>query len=137
MEEQFNPKNPRVYAKAVRAGKRTYFFDVKETRGGDYYLNITESKKKFKEDGTGDHYFMKSKIFLYKEDFDKFQSGLNDVIDYIRKEKGTEPNHSTAVNRDPGAVSQDADSYQHGQSSIEKPASDQFTDVNFDDLDTK
>jgi len=70
-----------VYSKRVRAGKRTYFFDVKATRANDYYLIITESKKRF-EDGS----FTKHKIFLYKEDFNKFLNGLADTIDYVKEE---------------------------------------------------
>lgn len=72
-----------LYSKSVRAGKRTYFFDVRSTRGGDYYLTITESKKRFSDDGK--FFFEKHKIFLYKEDFDKFNEGITDAIDYIRK----------------------------------------------------
>ena len=68
-----------VYSKKVRAGKRTYFFDVKATRANDYYLTITESKKRL-EDGV----FIKHKIFLYKEDFEKFVEGLNETVDYIK-----------------------------------------------------
>ena len=70
-----------VYSKAVRAGKRTYFFDVKSTRSGDHYLTITESKKKFDQDGN--FHFEKHKIFLYKEDFDKFKDGFIEVIDKV------------------------------------------------------
>jgi len=72
-----------IFSKAVRAGKRTYFFDVKATRKNDYYLTITESKKKFEQDGR--FHFEKHKIFLYKEDFEKFAEGLEDIINYIRK----------------------------------------------------
>lgn len=68
-----------VYSKKVRAGKRTYFFDVKATRSNDYYVTITESKKRL-EDGV----FVKHKIFLYKEDFEKFTEGLKDATDYIK-----------------------------------------------------
>ena len=67
------------FSKKVRAGKRTYFFDVKATRSNDYYVTITESKKRL-EDGV----FIKHKIFLYKEDFEKFAEGLKDTIDYIK-----------------------------------------------------
>ena len=70
-----------VYSKRVRAGKRTYFFDVKATRANDYYIIITESKKRL-EDGS----FSKHKIFLYKEDFNKFLDGLADTIDYVKEE---------------------------------------------------
>ena len=72
-----------VFSKPVRAGKRTYFFDVKSTRGNnDYYLTITESKRR--QDHNGNFVFDKHKIFLYKEDFEKFQEGLNEVIGYIK-----------------------------------------------------
>lgn len=71
-----------LYAKSIRAGKRTYFFDVKSTKGGDYYLTITESKKRFGPDGK--FFFEKHKIFLYKEDFEKFSDGLVEAIDFIK-----------------------------------------------------
>ncbi len=70
-----------IYSKAVRAGKRTYFFDVKSTRRDELYLTITESKKRFEQDGN--FHFEKHKIFLYKEDFDKFAEGLQEVITFI------------------------------------------------------
>jgi len=72
-----------VYSKPVRAGKRTYFFDVKSTRGNnDFYLTITESKRRNNPDGS--FTFDKHKIFLYKEDFQKFKEGLDEVVEYIR-----------------------------------------------------
>lgn len=71
-----------VYSKSVRAGKRTYFFDVKATRGSDYYLTITESKRRVEADGR--FAFDKHKIFLYKEDFIKFGEGLQEAIEYIK-----------------------------------------------------
>ena len=72
-----------VYSKPVRAGKRTYFFDVKATKGNnDHYLTITESKRRTERDGS--FAFDKHKIFLYKEDFDKFVEGLQDAIAYIK-----------------------------------------------------
>jgi hypothetical protein len=76
-----------IYSNSVRAGKRTYFFDIKSTRGGDLYLTVTESKKKFTDDGK--FHYEKHKIFLYKEDFEKFQDGLTDVIGEIERLKGT------------------------------------------------
>ena len=72
-----------VYSKPVRAGKRTYFFDVKATKGNDYYLTITESKRRIERDGR--YVYDKHKIFLYKEDFDKFADGLQEVVGYIRQ----------------------------------------------------
>lgn len=72
-----------VFSKPVRAGKRTYFFDVKSTKGArDFFLTITESRRR--TDADGRFSFDKHKIFLYKEDFDKFTEGLQEVIDYIR-----------------------------------------------------
>ena len=71
-----------IYSKPVRAGKRTYFFDVKATRNNDYYLTITESKKKLEKDGSQN--YEKHKIFLYKEDFDKFAEGLDNAVAYIK-----------------------------------------------------
>ena len=75
-----NREREEVYSKKVRAGKRTYFFDVKATRSNDYYVTITESKKRL-EDGV----FVKHKIFLYKEDFEKFAEGLKDTVEYIKE----------------------------------------------------
>jgi len=74
-----------VYSKAVRAGRRTYFFDVKATRNDDYYLTITESRKK--QDKGGNFTFEKHKIYLYKEDFEKFFDGFTDAVDFVRKNK--------------------------------------------------
>ncbi len=81
-EKNNEKKMDSVYSKRIRAGKRrTYFFDVRETRGNDYYLTITESRKRFDSDGYDRH-----KIFLYKEDFNKFIKGLGEAIDYVKTE---------------------------------------------------
>jgi hypothetical protein len=82
LEEGVKTEREEIFSKSVRAGKRTYFFDVKTTRRNDYYLTLTESKKRFNRDGR--FYFEKHKIFLYKEDFDKFVDGLREAIDYIK-----------------------------------------------------
>ena len=75
-------KQESVYSKRIKAGKRrTYFFDVRETRGNDFYLTITESRKRFDSDGYDRH-----KIFLYKEDFNKFVKGLGEAVDYVKTE---------------------------------------------------
>ena len=71
-----------IYSKVVRAGKRTYFFDIKSTKGNDLYITLTESKKTFGEDGMDN--YQKHKIFLYKEDFNRFQGGLDEAINYIK-----------------------------------------------------
>ncbi|HRH38946.1 MAG TPA: DUF3276 family protein [Flavobacteriales bacterium] len=107
-----------VYSKAVRAGKRTYFFDVKSTRGRDLYLTITESKKHTHEDGTA--HYDKHKIFLYKEDFDKFLDGLHDAFGEIDRLKST--GDFTGPEPGPRPTGDDAPP---------------FTDVNFEDLDRK
>lgn len=74
-----------VFSKPVRAGRRTYFFDVKATRNDDYFLTITESRKKQGKDGS--FFFDKHKIYLYKEDFQKFAEGLEEVVEYVKKYK--------------------------------------------------
>lgn len=108
-------RNDEVYSKAIRAGKRTYFFDVKSTRGNDLYLTITESKKKSND--TGKSYYEKHKVFLYKEDFDKFIDGLQHTLDVIKdlKEKGE------------FTVEDDNENYRREEESI-------LTDVKFEDL---
>jgi hypothetical protein len=81
IEEFVEQSREEIFSKAVRAGKRTYFFDVKATRRNDYYLTITESKKRFNRDGKS--FYEKHKVFLYKEDFEKFADGLKEAVDFI------------------------------------------------------
>ena len=88
MENQNDYNAEEIFSKALRAGRRTYFFDVRETKAGDYYLTITESKKFTNEDGT--FYYKKHKIYLYKEDFAEFNSSLKETCYYIIENKGTE-----------------------------------------------
>lgn len=83
MEENKQNEREEIYSQRVRAGKRTYFFDVKSTRSNDYYLTITESKRKFKDDG---YVYEKHKIFLYKEDFQKFKDALTETVDHVKTE---------------------------------------------------
>ncbi len=115
-----------VYSKAVRAGKRTYFFDVKSTRGRDLYLTITESKKHTNDDGSAS--YEKHKIFLYKEDFEKFLEGYQDAIAEIDRLRGTgEYMQDLPREQAPPSPAQDQDNTGgNGQ---------RFTDVNFEDLD--
>ena len=101
-----------VFSKPVRAGKRTYFFDVKATKNNDYYLTITESKRRVDKDGR--FVYDKHKIFLYKEDFEKFTESLQEVIDYIKE-------------RCP-VTERVAEPYQ------EEEKTNNFTDVDFDQL---
>ena len=82
-----NNEKAEIYSQRVRAGKRTYFFDVKSTRSNDYYVTITESKRKFNEDNFS---YEKHKIFLYKEDFVKFMEALQGTIDHVKSELLTE-----------------------------------------------
>ena len=77
-----------IYSKVLRAGRRTYFFDVRETKASDYYLTITESKKFSNDDGT--FFYKKHKIYLYKEDFSDFKKMLSEVMDFIINERGIE-----------------------------------------------
>ena len=103
MEYNEQGEREEIYSRPVRAGKRTYFFDVKSTKGEDLYLTITESKKRFRDDGT--FFYEKHKVFLYKEDFEKFTEGLNDALDFIstnnksevKKPESFEENSETVV----------------------------------------
>ena len=113
-----NKAQDEIYSEVVRAGKRTYFFDVRATRANDYYLTITESKKFFNEDGSS--HYKKHKIFLYKEDFAKFKNAFTEAIGFIEDTKGAyvpeERKEETAV------------------SVKENKNTNEFTDVNFDDI---
>ena len=111
-----------IYSKAVRAGKRTYFFDVKSTRKNEYYLTITESKKKYDQDGS--FHFEKHKIFLYKEDFDKFTDGLNEVVNFI---VSNEPEN------DPEQIIKEQEQEEVPDKS-EKVVDKDYTNVEFEDL---
>ena len=76
-----NYDNEEVFSKKVRAGKRTYFFDVKATKGDDYYVTITESKKRYEDGG-----YVKHKRFLYKEDFNKFSEAFTETVNYVKSD---------------------------------------------------
>lgn len=95
-----------VYSKKVRAGKRTYFFDVKATRSNDYYITVTESKKRL-EDGV----FVKHKIFLYKEDFEKFAEGLKETTEYIKAHQEVAEKRYEFADSTDGANSKVADDF--------------------------
>ena len=111
-----------IFSKSVRAGRRTYFFDVRSTRAGDYYMTITESKRDFNEDGTP--FYKKHKIYLYKEDFANFQGALKEVSDFIIKEKGLEIISDNNTRKADNTTSQN----------IKKESSTDFTEVSFEDL---
>lgn len=132
MEENDNRGRQEVYSKSVRAGKkRTYFFDVKTTRTNDYYLVITESKKRFGEDGAP--MYEKHKIFLYREDFDKFLEAFNDTTAHIASiAPPLVPRESYAP---PAEYSSPAEG--ETTSSPAPPPTEnksEFTDLNFEDL---
>ena len=97
MEENKDNGKAEIYSKRVRAGKRTYFFDVKATRSNDYYLTITESKRRYKEDG---YFYEKHKIFLYKEDFDKFVDALQGSVEHVKTELMPEVDFSQFEQKD-------------------------------------
>lgn len=109
-----------IFSKKVRAGRRTYFFDVRSTKAGDYFMTITESIKDMNEEGEPS--YRKHKIYLYKEDFNNFKNAFNTVTEYIIKEKGEEIISTTKKKKDQEIIS-----------SKEKESTD-FTEVNFDDL---
>ena len=108
VKKDFKTDSDSVFSKVVKAGKRTYFFDVKTTRQNEHYITITESKKVFGDNGSA--HFEKHKIFLYKEDFEKFMDSFNEAMQYIKDNAGE------AVKRT-------------------DESNDKFTDVEFDDLD--
>ena len=90
-----------IFSETVRAGKRTYFFDVKSTRAGEYYLTITESKRRFNNE-SGKFFYEKHKLFLYKEDFEKFSNGLKTTIDFIQAgNSGASPVQEKFTEKDP------------------------------------
>ena len=97
MEDNKDNGKVEIYSQRVRAGKRTYFFDVKSTRSNDYYLTITESKRRYKDDG---YYYEKHKIFLYKEDFNKFVEALNVTVDHVKTELLPDVDFTQFDNRD-------------------------------------
>ena len=115
-----------IFSKVIRAGKRTYFFDIKSTRGRDLYLTITESKKRFKEDGNS--FYEKHKIFLYKEDFEKFKAGFDESIDKIEELKTSDERFNNI---------EETPRYEETPKSVEPSTPEEFTDVSFDDLGTE
>ncbi|MFT4642502.1 MAG: hypothetical protein ACI89R_000339 [Candidatus Azotimanducaceae bacterium] len=114
-----------IFSQVLRAGRRTYFFDVRATKSDDYYLTVTESKKFTQDDGS--FHYKKHKIYLYKEDFTEFNEMLKAATDYIINEKGEEvisDRHQSDYKKPT-----------EGEVSDEAPASSEsFTDVNFEDI---
>ncbi|WP_372776740.1 DUF3276 family protein [Mangrovibacterium sp.] len=136
-EESENKFRQEIYSNAVRAGKRTYFFDVKSTRKDEYFLTITESKKHYEQDGR--FHFEKHKIFLYKEDFEKFADGLNDVVDFILSKQpieDAEPNYKEVeelVEKEEPIALAAEDLDEELELVAEKMVKD-YTNVDFEDL---
>ncbi|MFS4467327.1 PUR family DNA/RNA-binding protein [Maribacter sp. 2210JD10-5] len=114
-----------IHSKVLRAGRRTYFFDVRSTKAGDYYLTITESKKFTHEDGS--FHYKKHKIYLYKEDFDAFKENVEEMMNFIITEKGSEvisERHQKDFKKEEETIGSEA----------EEPTTESFTDVDFDDI---
>ena len=118
-----------IFSKAIRAGRRTYFFDVRSTRAKDYYLTITESKRDFNEDGTP--FYKKHKIYLYKEDFTNFKDALSELTDYVIKEKGEE-----IISLNKKESKKEASVTDKEEKKEVKGETTEFTEVSFDDLGT-
>jgi len=119
-----------IYSKVLRAGRRTYFFDVRATKAGDYYLTITESKKFTNDDGS--FHYKKHKIYLYKEDFSEFRDILIEMTDYIINEKGEEvisDRHQKDYKREDNFGAQEVKTPEDTESNT-----DSFTDISFDDI---
>ncbi|MFH4964342.1 PUR family DNA/RNA-binding protein [Gaetbulibacter sp. M235] len=117
-----------IFSKVLRAGRRTYFFDVRSTKADDYYLTITESKKFTNDDGS--FHYKKHKIYIYKEDFSEFKDILNEMTDYIINEKGDEvisERHQRDFKKE-----YDSESVEVEDDEIKPPGS--FTDIDFDDI---
>ena len=136
MGENEYQDNTEIFSKALRAGRRTYFFDVRTTKAGDYYLTITESKKFSQESGVNE--YKKHKIYLYKEDFESFKSFFEEATDFILKEKGQEvisERHIKDYKQTPDdidaehAVASDREGTQEDIS-----LSSRFTNIEFEDI---
>ncbi|MGB1268570.1 MAG: PUR family DNA/RNA-binding protein [Flavobacteriaceae bacterium] len=114
-----------IFSKVLRAGRRTYFFDVRSTKAGDYYLTITESKKFTNDDGS--FHYKKHKIYLYKEDFVAFTDIMAEMTSYVIDEKGEEvisERHQKDYKKD----------YETEEAVAEPVANSSFTDISFDDI---
>jgi hypothetical protein len=118
-----------IFSKVLRAGRRTYFFDVRSTKAGDYYLTVTESKKFTNDDGS--FHYKKHKIYLYKEDFNEFNIILNEMTDYIINEKGDE----VISERHQKDFKKEYESDDDGvNTETENNTTEKFTDIDFDDI---
>lgn len=133
MSDYISRDNEEIYSKVLRAGRRTYFFDVRATKAEDYYLTITESKKFTNDDGS--FHFKKHKIYLYKEDFNGFTEILNEMTKYILDEKGEEVISDRHQKDYEKSAFSDADTDGKEEAIQENSSStESFTDVSFDDI---
>jgi hypothetical protein len=130
MSEQGSMKNDDIFSKVIRAGRRTYFFDVRSTKADDYYLTITESKKFTNDDGS--FFYRKHKIYLYKEDFENFKEALEETTNFIIDKKGEEV-ISDRHQKDFTKPSE-ADNANSNQEQVSSKSAAAFTDVSFDDI---
>ena len=124
-----------IFSKVLRAGRRTYFFDVRSTKAGDYYLTLTESKKFTNEDGS--FHYKKHKIYLYKEDFTEFSNILNEMTDYVISEKGEEvisERHQKDFKKDDNTERTEETNDENEKEDGSNESSNEFTDVSFDDI---
>ena len=119
-----------IYSRPVRAGKRTYFFDVKATRGQDLYMTITESKRRFEEDGSV--HYQKHKIFLYREDFKNFEDGFLDAVEKIQELMATGDYRDPIAERE--AKSEETPQESKDESVAPEAESTSADDIQFDDL---
>ena len=117
-----------IYSKVLRAGRRTYFFDVRSTKAGDYYLTITESKKFTHDDGS--FHYKKHKIYLYKEDFHAFKDNLDEMMSYIIEEKGLE----VISERHQKDFKKEEETDAPAETPTNDTPTNSFTDVDFDDI---
>ncbi|MAO45532.1 MAG: DNA-binding protein [Crocinitomicaceae bacterium] len=131
MSDYGNENREELYSVRVRAGKRTYFFDVKETRGKDLYMTITESKRNF--DNDGNVHYQKHKLFLYREDFEKFEDGFIDATDKI-KELMASGNYRDPI-AERASEEGDDDSGKDAGEEVSVDASTNNTDESEDDVD--
>ena len=118
-----------IFSQVLRAGRRTYFFDVRATKAGDYYLTITESKKFTNDDGS--FHYKKHKIYLYKEDFSEFNSILSEMTDYVIQEKGEEV---ISERHQKDYVKEDFTKDESSSTDDVPTSPESFTDVNFEDI---
>ncbi len=115
MADTENKGQEEIFSRVVRAGKRTYFFDVKETRSGKFYIAITESIRRMNEE-EDKFVYTKHKVFLYKEDFDKFVDAMNSTMEYVNEHSPEDSREDTGHNKDDSTSG--------------------FTDIKFEDLDS-